>query len=97
MSISPVIEYVAPASAVSYTEPYPEIEYVAPAPVVFNASAATVIEHSALQSTPGRGGGKKKEDPMMRCTFFFPVRLFLPFFVPDPRIISNFRNYHDQL
>ena len=41
----PVIEYVAPASAVTYTELSPVIEYVASAPVVFYA----VIEHSALQ------------------------------------------------
>ena len=41
----PVIEYVAPASAVTYTALSSVIEYVASAPVVFFA----VIEHSALQ------------------------------------------------
>ena len=41
----PVIEYVAPASAVTYTALPSVIEYVASAPVVFFA----VIEHSALQ------------------------------------------------
>ena len=44
MSTSLVIEYVAPASAVTSTELSPVTEYVAPALVVFHAAPATVIE-----------------------------------------------------
>ena len=40
VSISPVIEYVAPASPVTYTELSPVIEYVAPTPVVFHTAPA---------------------------------------------------------
>ena len=39
MSISPEIQYVAPASAVTCTELSPVIEYVAPTPVVFYADS----------------------------------------------------------
>ena len=44
MSISPVIEYVAPASAVFYTELSPVIEYVAPAPADTLAARSPAIE-----------------------------------------------------
>ena len=47
MSISPVIEYVAPASAVTYTEISPMIEYVAPAPAVTHAALSPAIEYVA--------------------------------------------------
>ena len=50
MSTSPVplIEYVAPASAVTYTELSPVTEYVASTPVIFHAAPATLIERSSL-------------------------------------------------
>ena len=77
----PVIEYVAPASAVTYTALSSVIEYVASAPVVFYA----VIEQSALQRSGHEHEHehtwkRRKKDPMMRCTFFFPVRLVFFFF-----------------
>ena len=50
-STSPVIEYVAPASAVTYTELSPVTEYVASAPVVFHAAPATLIERNALYTS----------------------------------------------
>ena len=45
---SPVIEYVAPAPAVTFDDPATVIEYVASAPVVFYAVPAPVIECSSL-------------------------------------------------
>ena len=45
MSISPVIEYVAPASAVTYTELSPGTEYVAPAPADTLAARPPAIEY----------------------------------------------------
>ena len=47
MSTSPVplIEYVAPASAVTYTELSPVTEYVAPAPADTLAARSPAIEH----------------------------------------------------
>ena len=69
---SPAIEHVAPASTVTYTALSSVIEYVASAPVVFCA----VIEHSALQRSGHEHEHtwkRRKKDPMMRCTFFFPV------------------------
>ena len=45
MSTSPVIEYVAPASAVTYTELSPVTEYVAPAPADTLAARPPAIEH----------------------------------------------------
>ena len=69
---SPAIEHVAPASAVTYTALSSVIEYVASAPVVFYA----VIEHSALQRSGHEHEHtwkRRKKDPMMRCTFLFPV------------------------
>ena len=137
MSTSPVIEYVAPASAVTYTELSPVTEYVAPAPadtlaarspaidyeaptpvvayaapssvieyvalapVVFHAAPATVIERSSLwrigheHSSTSERGEKRSDDAMhlflslVRLVFSCPK-------LPDPRIFSNFQNYHYQ-
>ena len=50
-STSPVIEYVAPASAVTYTELSPVTEYVAPAPANTFAARSPAIEHVAPAST----------------------------------------------
>ena len=50
MSTSPVIEYVAPVSAITYRAPSSVIEYVVPAPVVTYAATSSVIEYVA--STP---------------------------------------------
>ena len=50
MSTSPVIEYVAPASAVTLAARPPAIEYVVPTPVVTYAATSSVIEYVA--STP---------------------------------------------
>ena len=47
MSTSPVIEYVAPVSAITYTAPSSVIEYVASTLVVFHAAPATLIERSS--------------------------------------------------
>ena len=47
MSTSPVIEYVAPVSAITYTAPSSVIEYVVPAPVVTNAAASSEIDYVA--------------------------------------------------
>ena len=44
---APVVEYVAPASAVTYAAPAPVIGYVAPVPAVTYAAPATVIDHVA--------------------------------------------------
>ena len=46
----PVIEYVAPASAVTYTELSPVTEYVAPAPANTLAARSPAIEHVAPAS-----------------------------------------------
>ena len=46
----PVIEYVAPASAVTYTELSPVTEYVAPAPANTLAARYPAIEHVAPAS-----------------------------------------------
>ena len=46
----PVIEYVAPASAVTYTELSPVTEYVAPAPASTLAARSPAIEHVAPAS-----------------------------------------------
>ena len=108
MSISPMIEYVAPASAVTYTELSPAIEYVAPTPVVTYAAPSLVIKNVApalvvFHGTPATFGHKhehiwkRKKDPMMQCTFFFLFD-FSSFCskLQNSRIISNFQNYHDQ-
>ena len=47
MAISPVIEHVAPASAVTYTELSPVTEYVAPASAVTHAARHPAIEYVA--------------------------------------------------
>ena len=47
MPISPVIEYVAPAPAVTYTELSPVTEFVAPAPVVTYTELSPVTEFVA--------------------------------------------------
>merc|ERR1712107_467740 len=43
----PVVEYVAPAPAVTYAQPAPVLEYVAPAPAVTYAQPAPVVEYVA--------------------------------------------------
>ena len=101
MSTSPVIEYVVPAPVVTYAAASSEIDYVAPASVVFQAAPATLIERNALCTSRHEHeqhvSELRKKNPMMRCNFYF---FFLPFPVfffsklPDPRIISNFQNYH---
>ena len=50
MSTSPVIEYVAPVSAITYTAPSSVIEYVVPAPVVTYAAASSEIDYVAPAS-----------------------------------------------
>ena len=50
MSTSPVIEYVAPVSAITYTELSSVIEYMAPAPVVTYAAASSEIDYVAPAS-----------------------------------------------
>ena len=78
MSISLVIEYVVPASAVTYTAPSSVIEYVASTPDVFHAAPVTVIEHSALQRighehehTWKRRRRKNRSDDAMHFFFLF--------------------------
>ena len=79
MSISPVIENVAPAPA---------------APVVFHAAPATAIERSALQKIGHEHEHiwKRRKNPMMRCTFFFSCLTF-PFLFkitrPSPSLSQN--------
>ena len=50
MSTSPVIEYVAPVSAITCTAPSSVIEYVVPAPVVTYEAASSEIEYVAPAS-----------------------------------------------
>ena len=57
MSTSPVIEYVAPVSAITFAAPSSVIEYVAPVSVVTYAAASSEIDHVApasvvFQATP---------------------------------------------
>ena len=50
MSTSPVIEYVAPVSAITYAAPSSVIEYVVPALVVTYAAASSEIDYVAPAS-----------------------------------------------
>ena len=93
----PAIEYVAPTSVVTYAAPSSEIDNVAPAPVVFHAAPATVVERSAMLEIGHEHEHiwkRRKKDPMMRCTFEISCLSFLCSKLPDPRITSNFQNYH---